>query len=220
LISAHQNFKDHKTWSQEVVELLDATIQELGPIPPRTVKPVDPLPYRGVGLQPDGRHSLAVYFCVLYSGKRLAPPMIDSIFLSPGELASLAPSKLEVGAELAVEEAVARKFCRAISASFDTSHMPDPKDVTSVELKAKVESVEKGLARIRLAGKWEAVKIATYDEKKRPTYSTSSADGLLIVDLEKKTPVSLLMVFGGTWKNVPPYDAAVASAAVLEWKAK
>ena len=58
------------------------------------------------------------------------------------------------------------------------------------------------------------LKIESYDAKKRPTYSTSSAEGLLTVDVEKKAPASLLMVFNGTWKNVTPYDQPVASAAV------
>jgi hypothetical protein len=220
LIAAHQQFKDHKTWTQEVIETLDGAIKDFGPVEPRTARVVDPLPFRGVGVQPDGRHCLSVYFCVLYHGKREAPPNIDSILLTPAELAALAPAKLEAGVEGTVPEAIARKFCRAISASSDTSHMPGPEDVTSVEMKAKVESVDGGVARVRLTGKWEAVKVEIYDPKKRPTYSTSSAEGLLTVDLEKKTPTSLLMVFGGTWRNVTPYDAPVASAAVVEWKAK
>jgi len=220
VIAAHQNFKDHKTWTQEVLETLDGAIKEFGPVEPRSAKPSDPLPFRGVGAQPDGAHCLSVYFCVLYHGKREAPPSIDSILFSPAELGALAPAKLEAGSEWTVADPVARKFSRAISASSDTSHMPDPEDVTSVELKGAVESIEGGMARIRLVGKWEAVKVEKYDEKKRPTYSSSAAEGRLMVDLEKKTAVSLLMVFGGTWRNVTPWDQPVTSAAVVEWRAK
>jgi hypothetical protein len=220
VIAAHQDFKDHNTWTQEVLELLDRTLKGIGPLPLRSVKPADPLPHRGVGLQPDGRHCLAMYFCVLYGGKRVVPPSLDSILLTPAEMAALAPATLEAGAESVVAESVARQFCRAISASRDTSWMPGPQDVTKVELKAKVEAVEGGQARVRLVGSWEAVKIEVHDVKKRPTYSSSSAEGLLTIDLRKRSPVSLLMVFGGTWRNVAPYDAPVTSAAVVEWKAK
>ena len=215
MIAAHQNFKDHKTWTQEVIETLDAALKDFGPVEPRAVKPVDPLPHRGAGLQANGTYCLSVYFCVLYHGKREAPPSIDSIILTPADMAALVPAK-----EGSVPDAVARKFCRAISASSDTSHMPAPEDVTSVELKAKIESVEGGVARVRLAGKWEAVKVEKYDEKKRPTYSSSTAEGFLIYDVEKKAATSLLMVFGGTWRNVTPYDQPVNSAAVVEWKAR
>ena len=89
VIAAHQQFKDHKTWTQEVIETLDGAIRDFGPVEPRSVKPADPLPHRGMGVQPDGKACLAVYFCVLYSGKREAPPNIDSILLSPADLAAL-----------------------------------------------------------------------------------------------------------------------------------
>jgi len=218
LIAAFQDFKDHKTWTQEVIETLDGAIKDFGAVEPRKAKATDPLPNRGTGVQADGKLCLSVYFCILYNGKRLAPPSIDSILLTPAELAQLAPTKLEAGAESIVPEAIARKFCRAISASSDTTHMPGPDDVTKVELKAKVESITDGAARVRLMGAWEAMKVGTYDEKKRPSYSTSAADGLLVVDLKSREPASLLMVFRGTWKNVAPYDTPQASAAVVEWK--
>jgi hypothetical protein len=218
LIAAFQNFKDHKTWTQEVIETLDGAIKDFGAVEPRKVKATDPLPNRGTGVQADGRLCLSVYFCILYNGKREAPPSIDSILLTPAELGQLAPPKLEAGAESTVPEAVARKFCRAISASSDTSHMPGPEDVTKVEMRARVESIQDGAARIRLTGSWEAVKVEGYDPKKRPTYSTSFGDGLLVVDLKAREPASLLMVFRGIWKNVTPYDAPQTSAAVVEWK--
>lgn len=218
LIAAHQQFKDHKTWTQEVIGTLDQAVKDFGPVEPRAVKPAEPLPHRGLGVQPDGNACLAVYFCALYNGKREAPPSIDSILLTPTEMAALAPP---AGAkEYSVPEAVARKFNRAISASNDTSQMPDPEEVKTVELKGVVESVEGGTAKVRLTGKWEAVHVYKGDEKKRPTYSTSSAEGTLTVDLEKKAVTSLLLVFGGTWRNVAPYDQPVNSAAVVEWKAK
>jgi len=218
VIAAHQQFKDRKTWTREVVETLDQAIQDFGPVEPRSAKHADPLPHRGAGFQPDGNAALAVWFCALYNGKREAPPSVDSILLSPTELAALAPPP---GAkEYAVPEAVARKFNRAISASNDTSQMPDPEEVKTVELKGVVESVEGGTAKVRLTGKWEAVHVYKGDEKKRPTYSSSSAEGTLTCDLEKKQVASLLMVFGGTWRNVAPYDQPVNSAAVVEWRAK
>ncbi len=218
VIAAHQQFKDHKTWTQEVIETLDGAIRDFGAVEPRAVKAADPLPHRGTGVQPDGKVCLAVWFCVLYHGKREAPPNIDSILLTPADLAALAPPG--DAKEHLVPEAVARQFCRAISASSDTSHMPGPKDVTKVEMTATVASVEGTTARIRLTGRWEAVKVETHDERKRPTYSTSAAEGILTYDREKKAATSLLMVFNGTWRNVTPYDQPVASAAVVEWKAK
>ncbi len=218
LLAAHQEFKDHKSWTREVLETLEAALQAFGPVAARNVKPVDPLPHRGVGLQPDGNACLSVYFCVLYRGKREAPPMIDSILLTPADLAALAPPAPAPGAEWAVPEAVARKFSRAISASSDTSQMPDPEDVREVELKGVVESVEGRTARVRLRGRWEATRVSKHDERKRPTTSSSKAEGLLTCDVGTKAVTSLLLVFNGTWRNVAPYDQPVASAAVVEWK--
>jgi hypothetical protein len=219
VIGAHQQFKDHETWTQEVIETLDAALKDFGPVEPRAVRPIDPLPHRGVGLQPDGTACLSVYFCALYGGKREAPPWIDSIVLGPAEMSALAPPRAEAGHEWSVADAVARKFCRAISGSADTSHMPAPEDVTHVKLQGKVQTVQGDRVHVRLTGRWEAVQVYAYDEKKRPTYSSSKAEGLLIFDAKTRSVESLLLVFNGTWRNVAPYDHPPAdTGAVVEWR--
>ena len=100
------------------------------------------------------------------------PPVIDTIPLTAGEWTSFAPVKAVVGTEWVVPEAIARKFSRALSPSSDQSTMPRPEEATVAELKAKVESVEAGQARIRLAGHWEMKHI--YDGK--PSFGWATAD--------------------------------------------
>ena len=65
-------------------------------------------------------------------------------------------------------------------------------------------------------GGWDYLSVDPGAHRLYVTHATK----IVMVDLEKKTAVSLLMVFGGTWRNVTPYDQPVASAAVVEWRAK
>jgi hypothetical protein len=117
-----------------------------------------------------------------------------------------------------VPEAVARQFCRVLIPSSDQSAMPRPDDAKLARLEGTVESIEDGLARIRLTGTWEAVHLQEGDEK-RPLRGEATAEGFAIYDIKRQAMHSMLLVFSGTYG--PPNDESVcASGAVVEWQSK
>src|SRR5262249_55503866 len=151
----------------------DAALKAFGAVPPRQVKSTDPLPFRGHGIQPDGAVCLAIYARQMLGGGRRnvpagvaasrrwlwdgvlrtdGPAVIDSLTLTTKEWATLAPPKNQVGSTWAVPETVARQFCRVLIPSSDQSAMPLPDDAKRAKLEGTIESVEDGLARIRLTG--------------------------------------------------------------------
>src|SRR5438552_11533057 len=54
VLAGHHTIKNHKTWSQEVIETMDAALVSFGPVGPRSEKPANPLPDRGHGVQTEG----------------------------------------------------------------------------------------------------------------------------------------------------------------------
>ena len=238
VFTAHQNYKSQETWTEEVLDTLAAGLKAFGPVTPRQARAVHLLPYRGIGVKPDGSVCLALYTrYVRGGGNRLAPPsvyngsrwmwegdlkpdgppVIDTLSLTAGEWATFMPAKSAVGTEWIVPEAVARKFTRALSPNSDQSTMPRPEEASVVELKATVESVEAGQARIRLAGRWEMKHL--YEGK--PSYGWATAEGAALYDLRKKTLRSVLLAFSGAYRMVPPYDKEDRPiGAVVEWQAE
>ena len=152
MLSGHHDVKDHKNWSTEVLDTLDAGLKAFGPVSPRRVKPTGPLPHRGVGAGPDGAVTLAVYTRYLHQGKRDGPAVIDSLTLPAGQWRAFLPAEATAGTEWALPEAVARQLCRGLSPSSDQSTMPRPREVTSVRLTGQVVEVKDGIARVRYRG--------------------------------------------------------------------
>ena len=87
--------------------------------------------------------------------------------------------------------------------------------VELARLAGTVESVEDGLARIRLTGVWEAVHLQEGDVK-RPLRGTATAEGIAVYDLKQQAMQSVLLVFSGSYGR--PNDQGVCAAgAVVEW---
>jgi hypothetical protein len=141
--------------------------------------------------------------------------VIDSLTLTAKEWAALAPPKTEVGTTWTVPEAVARQFCRVLVPSSDQSSMPRPKDAKLAALTGRVESVDNGLARILLAGGWEAVHLQEGDAK-RPMGGEATARGIAVFDLKRRAMQSVLLVFSGTYGR-PKDETVCATGAVVEW---
>jgi hypothetical protein len=239
VLAGHHEFKSRESWSQEVLDTAKAALKAFGAVPPRQVKLTDPLPFRGQGTQSDGSVCLAIYARqMLGGGKRSVPAgvhasrhwlwdgalrpdgpaVIDSLTLTAKEWTALAPPKNQVGSSWTVPETAARQFCRVLIPSSDQSAMPRPDDAKLARLEGTVESIEDGLARIRLRGKWEAVHLQEGDEK-RPLRGEATAEGLAIYDVRRQAMHSMLLVFSGTYG--PPNDESVcASGAVVEWQSK
>jgi hypothetical protein len=154
VLASHQNFKSPKTWPQEVLDDLQPGLKAFGKVPPRQLRPVDPLPERGVGVRKGGDVCLAVFLRYAVKGipqRELPNPTIDTLVLSAADFRQLAPAKAEVGARWPVSEAVGRKFCRVLGPG-DEDTMPRPPEVKSVHLTGRVQSVADGIARLTFEG--------------------------------------------------------------------
>jgi hypothetical protein len=239
VLAGHHEFKSRETWTQEVLDSANAALKAFGPVPPRQVKSTDPLPFRGHGTQPDGTVCLAIYARQMLGGGRQnapagmpasrqwlwdgalrpdGPAVIDCLTLTPKEWAGLVPPKTEVRSTWVVPEAVARPFCRVLIPSSDQSSMPRPNDAKLARLEGTIESVEQGLARIRLTGAWEAVHLQEGDTK-RPMRGAATAEGNAIYDVKQQTMHSVLLVFSGSYGR-PEDEAVCAAGAVVEWQRK
>ena len=98
------------------IDDLDRALKTFGPMKPRSVKWQDPQPWRGVGVQPDGKVTLALYVrhCSATEWETFTPPKslpgIDSITFDAEEWATFTPAKVQVGAAWNIPNDVVRKF--------------------------------------------------------------------------------------------------------------
>lgn len=237
VIAGHHEFKSRETWTQEVLDTIDAALKAFGPVSPRSVKPTNPLPYRGQGVQPDGSVCLAIYARQMLGGGRQnapagapasrlwlwdgelrpdGPTVIDTLTLGPKEWIVLAPPKIPVGGTWSVPESVARQFCRVLIPSSDQSSMPHPNDAKVSRLTCTIESIENGLAKIRLEGSWDALHLQEGDAK-RPIRGVATAEGIAVYNMQGEAMQSVLLVFSGTYGR-PNDEAVCAAGAVVEWQ--
>jgi len=198
-------------WTREIIETLETGLKAFGPVEPRTVAPPDLFPHRGVGVQPGGSVTLAVYTRLMLKGGRDGPLAFDSLTLSMEEWVMLFPPRVAVGEEWGVPEALARKFCRILSPVSDPDFMPRPEHAKRAELRAAVASVEGGTATVRLSGRWET-EHSTPDGK--PLRGSASGEGVAVLDVRKKTMLSFLLVTTGVFGQPPEGREC---GAVVEW---
>jgi hypothetical protein len=214
VLAGHHDVKDPRRWPQEVLDTLDAGLRAFGPVSPRRAGPTDPLPYRGVGTEPGGAVTLAVYTRYLHQGKRDGPAVIDSLTLPAGPWRAFRPPEATAGTEWALPEAVARRLCRGLSPSSDQSTMPRPGEVTAVRLSGRVVEVKEGVARVRYRG--EIAARHSYEGK--ASHGQARVIGSGSYDVKAGRMRSLLLLLEGTYRSPPPYDqAARETGAVVEW---
>jgi hypothetical protein len=238
VLAAHQDYRKPETWTSEVLAATDAALAAFGPVPARQTRAANPLPNRGIGVQPDGSVSLALYTrytagggqqyapAAVESGSRWlwdgefrtdGPPVIDTLTLTRAEWSSFTPPRLTAGTEWSIAAAIARKFARALSPSSDQSGMPRPEEATIAELREKVKSLDGSEAQIRFTGRWETDHV--YDGKH--SLAWASAEGIAGFDRRRKALRSLLMVFSGAYRMAPPWDKETRpTGAVVEWSAE
>jgi hypothetical protein len=203
-------WKPNRRYIDAVVEMLDRSLREFGPVTPRTVKS-EPLPYRGAGVKPDGSVRLVAY-------NRADHGLAFSVSLTKDEWQALAPPAATDGARWAIPEAVARNFGPVLSPYADTRFRPRPGDLRSASLVAEVEAVAGPIARIRLTGRWHAD--WTHDDTEH-SVSSATADGIALYDTKAKTMRSLLMVFDGSYNYTSrerPKAKPQPSSAVVRWR--
>ena len=220
------NLEFNNMVKQDMLEIAQASLKTFGPVQPRQVKPQEPLPYRGIGVRPDGNVDLAIY------RRKVSPPshrdfkadgpgMRDTLPLNKEEWAALTPPKPAAGTEWVIPEAIAKKMVRplCINSLGSPASMPGPEDAKVAQLTARVEAVEDGQARIRLTGAFEANKVL----KNEPGLSyrgAATATGIAVYDLNQKTMSSLLLVYHGTYQQgrTPESAPSLGLGAVIEWQ--
>jgi len=143
---------------RKILKELREGMKAYGRIAPRLVGATNPLPYRGIGVRPDGGATLAV------SGKdlptrdltkqiepfALPEARFDSVVLSAAEWSALAPPDVRVGSRWAIPEAAGRRFFSFLSPVDAAFH--DPAEVTEVQFAGRVASVRDGIALLLYQG--------------------------------------------------------------------
>jgi hypothetical protein len=237
VLAGHHDFESRETWAQEVLDTADSALKSFGPVTERKAKATDPLPFRGQGVQRDGSVGLEIYVRQMMGGGRQNAPagvpasrlwvwdgtlrpdgpiVIDTLTLPAKDWAAFAPPKTEPGTTWSLPEAVARQFSRVLVPSSDQSAMPRPEDSKAAQLTGTVESVEQGVARIRLAGTWEAVHLQEGD-RNRPLRGLATAEGIAIYDVKQRELQSLLLVFSGAYGR-PNEESLNSAGAVVKWR--
>jgi hypothetical protein len=214
------NEKDPARQPMELVETMDEVLNAFASLRPRQVKPSDPLPDRGTGVQRDGSVRLALYGRLMHKGQPDGPMMLDSVKLEATEWSHFAPTRPNVAEqEWTVPESVARKLARGLSPG-DSGGVFRPQDFRQAKLQAKVESIDGGKARIKLWGEWQAEGLYG-GEKEFPFAGAAKAEGIAIYDVPTRSMRSLLLVFSGkTWhgqRSELPEQAGRETGVVVEW---
>jgi hypothetical protein len=203
------------------LDMLDEGLTAFGPVKPRAVKPTEQLPYRGVGVKPDGNVDLAIYRRALHQGKADGPCLRDTLTLRKDEWAALAPPRPARGTEWVIPEAAARRLVRPLvyNTLGSPGVMPGPDDAKRAQLTARVEAVEDGRMRIRLTGTFEAIKVFK-DEPQLSYRGAATAEGIAVYDVKQKAMSSLLLVFDGTYQQGARPEARPGRpvGAVIEWR--
>jgi hypothetical protein len=218
VLASHQNFKSDKTWPREVLADLEPGIKRFGPVKPRQVKRVDPLPQRGSGFLKDGGVCLGVYLRYPIKGiplRELPNPTIDSLFLTANEWKAVAPAKPEAGHSWMVPEAVGRKFGRVLGPG-DENSMPRPNEVKSVRFAVKVKSVEKGIAYLKYEG--QITGAHNTQSNRGLCHGEAKLTGVGRYDVKTGRMVAVTLVFDGVFRNVKPYDQPAKYSGVVEWR--
>lgn len=206
--------------NQRVPMTLDAGLKAFGPVSPREAKPTDLLPYRGKGVRPDGKVSLALYGRLMAQGRPDGPMMLDSVTFEGAEWAAFAPPAKTKAQEWTVPETIARTLARSLLSPGDSGGVFRAEDFLQAELRARVESIEEGKARIRLTGTWKAEGLYG-GEKGHPYGASATGDGVALYDLEKRSMRSLIMVLNGqVGKTSEIVKGGRETGGVVEWSSR
>ncbi len=229
--------RDPKVEAREMLAAVAAVLKDFGKVTPRQTKPVDHYTGRGrgVGVRPDDSVTLAVYTRYMLGGGRTSAPakypvgklyewdgelrsdggaVVDSITLTAKEWATLSPPKAEAGTPWTVPEAVSGMFYRVISPISDASHLVGRK-LTVNQLKAQVEAIDAGPARIRLTGQWQTDHLYEGGRIRMRT----AGEGIALYDLKQQKMLSLLFVCRGVMLDAKGQPVR-PTGAVVEWQAE
>jgi hypothetical protein len=214
-------------WPKLVLADLERGLRKFGPITPRQSQSANSLPDRGVGVQPDGRVTLAVSdkFVVVKDlssdppDNALGAITLDSITLTAAEWSALAPLHCDAGTHWTIPEAVARRFFPVLSTG-DTVFR-SPGEITSIAMSGRVDSVENGMVHLRYEGHIAGTHHGTKNEAKEGNQCSSEArmiGGVAAYDPQTRKMLRLTLVYDGLFRNYRPYASPPTRyGAVVEW---
>ena len=218
-------------WPKMMLADLKSGMNEFGTIAPRHVSPTDPLPYRGVGVRPDGGVTLAVTdkLIVVQDLTPNLPPgaiaaiNLDSVTLSAAEWSALAPPDTRAESQWIIPQAVGRRFFPLLSPTDKV--FQGPGEVTEVQLAGRVFSVRDGIASLiyggRIAGTYHGAKSEGMEG--RECCSALKIIGAVgAYDIRAREMLSLTWVWDGRfWGYHNPSDHDQRQSrrfgAVIEW---
>jgi hypothetical protein len=224
VLDSHQNFESEQTWSQEVLATLNAGLKAFGQVMPRRVKPLEPFPFRGIGVQDDGSVSLAVYCRYMLLGLRpegLGASRRDSLTLRADEWAMFMPANVVEGATWTVPDPVARKFGLVLNPGGDSIYVPRPEEVNPVQITGTVSQVTDGVAHLVFEGEIAAAHAGTRGSGQEGKVCRGEANctGVGIYDANARQMLSLIWVWDGSWRSFGSSDDPPAKfGAVVEWQ--
>jgi hypothetical protein len=216
--------------TKQVLAGLQAGLKAFGPIAPRHVRPTNPLPYRGIGVQPDGRVTLAVADRMIFVkdlSQKLHPSQIGALYLgsvtlSAADWSTLAAPDARAGSRWTIPEAVGRRFFPILNV-LDV-WFGDPGEVTEVQLAGRVASVRDGIADLIYAGHIEGTHQMTKSEGREGRLVSTRMkliSGVGTYDLRAGQMLSLTWVWDGLYGNLHDSSSpggAMRFGAVVEWR--
>jgi hypothetical protein len=149
--------------SKKVLADLESGLVAFGPVKPRQVAEAgarayrNAIPYRGVGVHPDGQVTLAVYDKIVVAKDLkgqlplavLGASTLDSVHLNGADWSSFAPVKIAPGNTWTLPQATARKFFPLLGIG-DTRFLPE--EVTGAQFTGQVQEVKGGIAYLTYRG--------------------------------------------------------------------
>lgn len=217
VLSSHQAYTSEKTWAAEVAKVLEEGIKAFGPVQARKVERADPTPFRGIGVEPSGAATLAIYTRLAIKGiplREVPDPTIDHLTLTGAEFAALAPPSSKAGSGWTIPQAVARKF-NPVLGPRDEDSMPRPQEVSTSEFKGKVLLVQDQLAYLGFQGQIAGTHAT---QGKKQTCSQAKLVGVGVFDLKSAELRSVTWVFDGTYRGPGMNDQPQNYHAVVEWR--
>jgi hypothetical protein len=218
VLNSYQDIKNLDRFSEEVLAALETAARKFGPIAPRNFKWVDPLPYRGRGVQPDGKITLAIYIRDLKNGIPVGPGVVDSLTLSVEEMQAYAPGEAVMDHTWTVNPEVAKKLCRALSPDHDLVTMPLPREVTNMKLTGRVNSVGDDEVTLTYFGEI-AMKHYHRIHKDKFNHGWAKIEGTATYDTKRKQFLSVTLILVGEFYNFQPYhENGHPIVGGIQWK--
>lgn len=218
----HRWNEKNDRWSRDVVAALETGVKAFGPVSERTVRRVDPLPFRGKGVREDGSINLAGYARWMMRGMdrtALGEIMLDSVDLTAKQVESLARPDATRGATWKVPASVVRQFHKILSPTSDKSTLARADEVTTANLEGRIERVSNGIAYLSFKGLVAGSHAGDFDPHKgKKTHAEMPLVGVGSCEAKTGKLLSITLVGDGWIRGFPPYDQKSRFGAVLEWR--